>query len=257
MLLVRSGVRSGFRDLRSGGGSGSTVRARRNSFNCGVDNQERSVVSDAGGTRSGSLATLQQQTERLLPALVYSPEYSFRGWDPKHRFVMDKFRHLHELLAREPLFARSDSFITPEDPAVLSGAAKRLERSQGFDFTGAAVQAIDQHWLGLAHEPEYVKGFCEGTIPMRRIGLPWSQALVRRTRLEVAGTILTARLALEHGLACNLAGGTHHAHYGEGSGFTIFNDLVVAALVLLDEFNTTSSTAVPSRKVPTLCNIDL
>ena len=92
---------------------------------------------------------------------------------------------------------------------------------------------------------------------MRRIGLPWSQALVRRTRLEVAGTILTARLALEHGLACNLAGGTHHAHYGEGSGFTIFNDLVVAALVLLDEFNTTSSTAVPSRKVPTLCNIDL
>lgn len=249
MLLARTGVlvRLGFQDLRSGGGRSSTLGIRRGSFK---------YVVAAGGTCTrtcscASLSTLQKQTKRLLPALVYSPDYSFGGWDPKHRFVMDKFRHLHELLAREPVFARSDSFITPEDPAVLSGAAKRLECNQGFDFTGATVQAIDQHWLGLAHDLEYVKGFCEGTIPMRRIGLPWSPALVRRTRLEVAGTILTARLALEHGLACNLAGGTHHAHYAEGSGFTIFNDLVVAARVLLDEFNPTSS-ALSSRKVCTL-----
>jgi acetoin utilization deacetylase AcuC-like enzyme len=202
---------------------------------------------------------MHHRTQRELPPLVYSPEYSFSGWDPKHRFVMDKFRHLHETLTREPVFGRTNSFISPEDPAVESGAAKRLKCGQGYDFTGPAVQAIDQHWLGLAHDPEYVRGFCEGTIPMRRIGLPWSQALVRRTRLEVAGTILTARLALEYGLACNLAGGTHHAHYSEGSGFTILNDLVVAARVLLDEFNTTaaSSSATPSRRVHRVMIVDL
>uniref|UniRef100_A0A7S4F1X1 Histone deacetylase domain-containing protein n=2 Tax=Chrysotila carterae TaxID=13221 RepID=A0A7S4F1X1_CHRCT len=54
-------------------------------------------------------------------------------------------------------------------------------------------------------------------------------ALIDRTRLECAGTVLTAQLALEHGLACNLAGGTHHAHRSFGSGFTILNDLAVAA----------------------------
>lgn len=51
-----------------------------------------------------------------------------------------------------------------------------------------------------------------------RIGLPYSDTLVDRTLLEVSGTILAARLALEFGLACNLAGGTHHAHKSFGSG---------------------------------------
>ena len=54
-------------------------------------------------------------------------------------------------------------------------------------------------------------------------------ALIERTKLEVAGTVLAAQLALRHGVACNCAGGTHHAHHGHGSGFTILNDLAVAA----------------------------
>ena len=57
--------------------------------------------------------------------------------------------------------------------------------------------------------------------------------LVQRTWLAVGGTLLTARLALDAGLACHLAGGTHHAHPGFGSGFCIFNDCAVAASVLL------------------------
>ena len=54
--------------------------------------------------------------------------------------------------------------------------------------------------------------------PTNRIGLPYSESLVDRTLLEVSGTVLAARLALKFGLACNLAGGTHHAHKGFGSG---------------------------------------
>lgn len=54
--------------------------------------------------------------------------------------------------------------------------------------------------------------------PTYRIGLPYSESLVDRTLIEVSGTVLAARLALKFGLACNLAGGTHHAHKGFGSG---------------------------------------
>lgn len=54
-----------------------------------------------------------------------------------------------------------------------------------------------------------------------------------RTKSEVAGTLLTAELALAHGLALNTAGGTHHAHFDFGSGYCILNDLAFAAHELL------------------------
>ena len=57
-------------------------------------------------------------------------------------------------------------------------------------------------------------------------------ALVNRTCTAVAGTVLTAKLALDYGLACNTAGGTHHAFPAFGSGFCIFNDLAIASRVL-------------------------
>jgi acetoin utilization deacetylase AcuC-like enzyme len=90
-------------------------------------------------------------------------------------------------------------------------------------------------WLELVHTPEYVRAYQDGTLDskaQRRIGLPWSEALAHRTRIAVGGSILTARLALTHGLACNTAGGTHHAFPSYGSGFCIFNDLAIAARVL-------------------------
>lgn len=93
-------------------------------------------------------------------------------------------------------------------------------------------------WLQLVHTPAYVAAYCGGSLDpkaQRRIGLPWSPGLVRRTCTAVGGTILTAKLALKHGLACNTAGGTHHAFPDYGSGFCIFNDLAVTARVLLDQ----------------------
>lgn len=56
---------------------------------------------------------------------------------------------------------------------------------------------------------------------LSRIGLPYTESLVDRTLLEVSGTVLAARLALEFGLACNLAGGTHHAYRDFGSGYKL------------------------------------
>jgi acetoin utilization deacetylase AcuC-like enzyme len=91
-------------------------------------------------------------------------------------------------------------------------------------------------WIEYVHETAYVNAYRQGTLDakaQRRIGLPWSPALVKRTCTAVGGTILTAKLALKHGLACNTAGGTHHAFPGYGAGFCIFNDLAIAAKVLL------------------------
>lgn len=98
--------------------------------------------------------------------------------------------------------------------------------------------AAERDLLTAVHTDEYTDSFLNGTIEasaLRRIGLPWSKGLARRTRHAVGGTLLTARLALEQGIACNTAGGTHHAHPGYGSGFCIFNDLAVAATILVNE----------------------
>ncbi|MEM1241027.1 MAG: histone deacetylase [Cyanobacteria bacterium P01_H01_bin.26] len=92
-----------------------------------------------------------------------------------------------------------------------------------------------QDWLELVHDSAYVTAYCDGGLDakaQRRIGLPWSEALVRRTCTAVGGTILTAKLALNQGLACNTAGGTHHAFPGYGAGFCIFNDIAIAIRLL-------------------------
>ena len=90
--------------------------------------------------------------------------------------------------------------------------------------------------LELVHDRDYHVAFSNDGLnraEQRRIGLPATRPLVQRTWLAVGGTLLTARLALRYGLASHLAGGTHHAHPGFGSGFCIFNDCAVAARVLL------------------------
>jgi acetoin utilization deacetylase AcuC-like enzyme len=85
--------------------------------------------------------------------------------------------------------------------------------------------------LELAHDPAYVRAFLAGTLDrlvMRRIGLPWSEELVRRTLASAGGTLAAAADALSRGFGGNLAGGTHHAFREEGSGFCVFNDIAVA-----------------------------
>jgi len=65
------------------------------------------------------------------------------------------------------------------------------------------------------------------------MGLPWTPDLVERSLAEVGGTLLTAELALQHGLATNTAGGTHHAARAAGAGYCAINDIAVAAKALL------------------------
>ena len=85
------------------------------------------------------------------------------------------------------------------------------------------------------HSAAYVDGFTRGELEpsaMRRIGLPWSEALVERSYRAVGGTMEAAAWALSHGVAMNLAGGTHHAFPDHGEGFCVFNDVAIAIRAL-------------------------
>jgi acetoin utilization deacetylase AcuC-like enzyme len=89
-----------------------------------------------------------------------------------------------------------------------------------------------------AHTAEYVDAMIAGSVDakrMRRIGLPWSPALVARARASVGAQLAAARAALTDGIAGALTGGTHHAHADFGSGYCVFNDIAVAARTLLEE----------------------
>lgn len=81
------------------------------------------------------------------------------------------------------------------------------------------------------HSPAYVDDVTNGTLSpaaQRRIGLPWSPEFVERAWRVVRGTVEATEAALEHGIAMNLAGGTHHAFPDSGEGFCTFNDVAVA-----------------------------
>jgi acetoin utilization deacetylase AcuC-like enzyme len=90
--------------------------------------------------------------------------------------------------------------------------------------------------IEAAHEPAYVQAVLAGALSakeLRLIGLPWSEGLVRRVLATMGGAVEAARAALQLGFAATLAGGTHHAHAGFGSGYCIFNDFAIVALKAL------------------------
>ena len=97
------------------------------------------------------------------------------------------------------------------------------------------VDSPPHEWFEQVHEPTYYRAFLAGKLGSeqeRRIGFREEARrapLITRTLLECSGTVRTVELALQHGLAANCAGGTHHAHRDFGSGFTVLNDLAVAA----------------------------
>jgi acetoin utilization deacetylase AcuC-like enzyme len=90
---------------------------------------------------------------------------------------------------------------------------------------------VDRETLALVHTADYLDKLESSglsTAEQRRLGMPWSDALWQRSLLACGGTLLAARLALESGLAANLAGGTHHAFADHGEGFCVLNDVAVA-----------------------------
>ena len=144
-----------------------------------------------------------------------------------HRFPMAKYRLLRERLVAEHVLAADDLQI----PDPISWEDLRLVHDAGY------VDAVEAGSLSADAQ--------------RRIGFPWSPMMVERSRRSVGATLAAARSARRSTqnsqstqnngfsavsaftVAANLAGGTHHAFRDRGEGYCVFNDVAVAASVLL------------------------
>lgn len=143
-------------------------------------------------------------------SIVYSPLY-VAEIPENHRFPMSKFRLLADTLERTGLAPRS-AFLEPSP--------------------------LDEQTALLAHDEDYVRCVFSGDVPRhlaREIGFPMTETVIMRSRAACGGTLLTARRALAEGIACNMAGGSHHARRARGAGFCVFNDVAITILALLDE----------------------
>lgn len=128
---------------------------------------------------------------------------------PGHRFPHTKYALLRELLLKEETLSTSQLQIAPMADFAL---------------------------LSLAHSADYIRAMENGTVSIdiiKRVGFPWSPELFRRTSATVGGGVQSALSALEYGVAGCLAGGTHHAHFDRGEGYCVFNDIAVAARLLI------------------------
>ena len=95
-----------------------------------------------------------------------------------------------------------------------------------------APRAVSNKEILRSHQRGYLRRVVAGTLTgkeVRRIGLPWSEKLVERSRRASGGTLDACLAALEDGFAANLAGGTHHAFADRGEGYCVFNDSAIAA----------------------------
>jgi len=142
--------------------------------------------------------------------IFYSPYY-YADIGENHVFPIKKFELVRDKLLREGTVKPSE--IVEPQPAKIED-------------------------LLLVHTEDYITRLRNGTLTtreIRRLGLPWSKSLVRRSFLAISGTINAARHALKNRVASNLAGGTHHSFPDRGEGFCVLNDVAVAIRVLQRE----------------------
>jgi acetoin utilization deacetylase AcuC-like enzyme len=142
---------------------------------------------------------------------VYYSPYYYADIGENHVFPIKKFELVRDRLLKEGTLLPSE--IYEPQPARVK------------DVT-------------LVHTKDYVTRLRNGTLTdreIRRLGLPWSKSLVRRSFLATSGTINAAQHALKNKVASNLAGGTHHAFPDRGEGFCVLNDVAVAIAVLRKE----------------------
>ncbi len=137
----------------------------------------------------------------------YSDRYVIK-LPEKHRFPIIKYAMIRQRLEAEGVLSRH-SIIEPK--------------------------LADRDEILTVHSAEYYDRLVAGELTereIRRLGLPWSEELVGRSRASVAGTVEAARAAIEDGVSANLGGGTHHAFRDHGEGFCVLNDIAVAICVL-------------------------
>jgi acetoin utilization deacetylase AcuC-like enzyme len=142
--------------------------------------------------------------------IVNHPDYVAQIGDD-HRFPIKKFGALFDLLQKDNILNKENLHIP--------------EPAQYLDLT-------------KAHQPEYIQKIDNLSLSKeeeRKLGFPMVPSVKRRSYMATGGTVLSAELALRYKLACNTAGGSHHAFSDSGNGYCVFNDVAVAAYNLLNK----------------------
>ena len=187
-------------------------------------------------TNSSSSSSVLRSQQSFFP-IYYNDVYEVK-LPPNHRFPMDKYRRVRELV---------QSSIAP---VMSTNGLVHCE----FRISPLATLAE----LVTTHSPAYVQRFMDGNLTeaeIRNVGFPWSPAGVDRARSSVGGTVAAAvavcqelRRHRNHATlpaekkntrcfwGAHIAGGTHHAFYDRGEGFCVFSDIAVAANVILQRF---------------------
>ena len=145
----------------------------------------------------------------MLP-IVNHPDYVAQIGDD-HRFPIKKFGALFDLLQKDNILNKENLHIP--------------KPAQYLDLT-------------KAHQPEYIQKIDNLSLSKeeeRKLGFPMVPSVKRRSYMATGGTVLSAELALRYKLACNTAGGSHHAFSDSGNGYCVFNDVAVAAYNLLNK----------------------
>ncbi len=150
---------------------------------------------------------LARENGTMSLRIFYHPLYSSLTLPERHRFPLAKYQGLFERL-----------------------------QVQGYPLGEAPSATREQ--ICRIHDADYVAAALNGQLAdraIRKIGFPWSPMLIERTLRSVGATVAASRHALEQGCGLQISGGYHHAHRDHGSGFCLFNDLVIAAQACLDE----------------------
>ena len=141
-----------------------------------------------------------------LPVVTHEDYYAKIGDD--HKFPIKKFGELAEYLKKKKIV---NDFYKP--------------------------YPCSDETLKRAHSEKYITDIKNKTLDkniVRKIGFPLIDSVVRRSLVATGGTVLASKLAIKNGIACNTAGGSHHANYDGGAGYCVFNDVAVASQYLLD-----------------------
>ncbi len=141
-----------------------------------------------------------------LPVVNHKDYFAKIGDD--HKFPINKFGDLADYLIKKKIVKK---FYTP--------------------------YPCSDETLKRAHSEKYIIDIKNKTldkIGVKKIGFPLVDSVVQRSLVATGGTVLASKLAINNGVACNTAGGSHHANYYGGAGYCVFNDVAVASKYLLD-----------------------
>ena len=177
------------------------------------------IASDHAVVDPAMAAPAEEQPQRPRVAVVYSKKYEINmgGLEKTHAFDIHKYEKIRKQLVADGLIAERDCFV----PKELSREEILLVHTPAF---------LDnlKHSAKVA---EYIEAPVARLVPARML----DAGMLRAFRHASGGTILGARLALEHGIAVNIGGGYHHAKPDKGEGFCIYADMPIAIRLLQKE----------------------